>query len=125
MTLVLGFTDGDYINILFGCIGLAVPTMLFFLRYKAKSDKADIMIDVEGKIHEEIKPITNRMEKHDVEFKEFKRDEIGPMNVEINKLITKTTVIDTKQDTIIESLSDIKKLIGVVFDKLDTKQDKK
>ena len=78
-----------------------------------------------AKINDKIKTVTKRMEKHDAEFKEFKRDEIGPMNFEINKLITKTTVIDAKQDTIIESLSDIKKLIGVVFDKLDNKQDKK
>ena len=104
MALVLGFTDSDYINILFGCIGFAVPSMLMFLRYKAKSDKADIMIDVESKIHEEIKPISKRMDKHDKEFREFQREEIKPMKDEINNLVRDTAVINTKMDQVIAIL---------------------
>ncbi len=133
MNIVLGITEGSWISIGFGIITIAGSVMAFFLRYKAKADKADIkgeiMNDVETKLHDEIEPIQKRMEKHDADFKEFKRDEINPMKEKVNSLVTSTSVIESKLDTMIDMQSefqtDIKKLIGNIFDKLDTKQDKK
>ena len=129
MNFVLGFTDGDWINILFGVMALAIPALFGFLRYKAKSDKADIksdvMKDVEAKIHEEIEPINKRMEKHDVEFKEFKRDEITPMKEDVNKLITQTELLNQSIGTMIKGQEKIESHIGKIFSILTSKQDKK
>lgn len=106
MTHVLGITESSLIS-----IGLLVFPLLIgsFLRYKAKADKSELMIDVVKKIDEEINPVLRRLQKHEDA---------------INKLVTKQTVIDVKIDGISEGISDIKKLIGTVFDKLDTKKDK-
>ena len=120
MNFVLGFTDGDWINILFGVMALAIPALFGFLRYKA-----NVMKDVEAKIHEEIEPINKRMEKHDVEFKEFKRDEITPMKEDVNKLITQTELLNQSIGTMIKGQEKIESHIGKIFSILTSKQDKK
>lgn len=82
------------------------------------------MVDVKKEIDEKIEPIEKRMNRHDEDFKDFKHDEIAPMKEIVNQLVTKQTVIDVKIDGITEGISDIKKLIGKVFDELNNKKDK-
>lgn len=125
MAFVLGISEGSWVDIGLAVVALLIPCMGVFLRYKAKSDKADIMVDIESKIAEEIEPIEKRMDKHDTDFKEFKRDEIEPMKKDIHDLITKQSVIDTKVDNVLTGISEIKELFKTVFDKIDKKQDKK
>jgi len=64
------------------------------------------------------------MDKHDADFKEFKREEITPMKETINQLVTKQTVIDVKVDTIIDGIGDLKAWMGKIFDELNNKKDK-
>jgi len=106
MALILGIAEASVIS-----IGLVVLPILIraFLRYKAKADKSKIMIDVVKKINDEMEPVKRRLDKHDDA---------------INTLVTKQTVIDVKIDGIGEGVSDIKKLIGTLFEKLETKKDK-
>ncbi len=104
--MVLGLTEASWIS-----IGLVVLPFLIatFLRYKAKADKSEIMIDVVKEIDEKIEPVVKRLEKHEES---------------INDIKIKQSVIDVKIDGIGEGISRIEKLIGTIFDKLDTKQDK-
>ena len=128
MDFIVASSNGVWVNIVLACLPVIIG---LFLGYKAKSDKSDIMVDVEKKISEELDPIEKRMDKHDTDFKEFKRDEIEPMKKDIHDLITKQSVIDNKVDTIKEGIGDLKEGIGdlkdlfkTVFKKLDQKKDK-
>ena len=118
---ILGITESNWVDIGLVCFHIFLG---LFLTYKAKADKAEILIDVDNKIDKKVNPVENRMDNHDKDFKEFKRDEIEPMKTEIHELITKQTVIDVKIDGISEGITDIKKLIGKVFDELNNKKDK-
>jgi hypothetical protein len=122
MQMVLGITEGAWVEI---CVVLLPIILGVFFTLKAKSDKLDIMVDVKKEIDDNIKPIEKRMDKHDLDFKEFKRDEILPMKETINQLVTKQTVIDVKVDTIIDGIGELRDYIIKMSEKLDKKQDKK
>jgi hypothetical protein len=64
------------------------------------------------------------MDRQDEEYKEYKRAVIEPMKDTIDELVTKQAVIDVKIDGISEGILDIKKLIGKLFDQVETKKDK-
>lgn len=125
MEFVLGLAEASWVEIGIVAIPLLITAMVIFLRYKAKSDKAEIMGEVESKIAEELGPIEKRMDKHDTDFKDFKRDEIAPMKETLNELVTTTSVIESQMKTMIKIQSKIESLIGKLFDKLDSKADKK
>lgn len=90
-----------------------------------KANRADIMQNVNDRIHEELKPVSDRMNKHDQDFKEFKKEEIGPMKEKVSDLEKKVLTSDLKLDNLAVGIGDIKDLIGSLFNKLDGKQDKK
>jgi len=124
MQIVLGILESSWVDIGLAVVGMALVALGAFVFLKIKSVKQDIMGDVDNKIDRKIEPIEKRMDKHDLDFKEFKRDEIAPMKETINQLVTKQTVIDVKVDTIIDGIGDLKKLIGKIFDELNNKKDK-
>ncbi len=103
-----------------------------FIRNKAKADNADTMTKVSTRIVEDLKPIIKRMDDHEQDFKEFKKQEIEPLKADMNALKCKTSVMDTKIDSILVGIDDIKKLfeksdkqIENVWKVMQTKQDKK
>lgn len=121
MVLVLGLAESSWVSICLVILPLGIGA---FVRYKAKADKSELMIDVVKKIDEEIAPIQKRMNKHDDDFKEFKRYEIEPMKKDINELITKLSVIDTKVDNTLTGIDRIEDSLKNVLGKLDQKKDK-
>ena len=128
MQIVLGISEGAWVEI---CVILLPLILGVFFTLKAKSDKSDIMVDVKKEIDEKIEPIEKRMNRHDEDFKDFKREEIEPMKKDIHSLITKQSVIDVKIDSVIDSqldlkdsITDLKSLMVKFIDKLDTKRDK-
>lgn len=106
MNFVICLSEGSSVAIGLGVIPILIGS---FVMYKAKSDKADIMTSVDEKIEEKIAPVERKLEKH---------EEV------INQIVTKQSVIDVKIDVIGENVTDIKKLIGKIFDVLDSKKDK-
>ena len=129
MGFVLAISEGSWVSIGLGTMTiLLVPAAAAFIRYKAKSDKAeikaDIMGDVDSKFTEELEPIVKRMDKHDTDFKDFKRDEIAPMKETLNELVTTTSVIQSQLGTVIAGQNKIERLMEKIFEKLDSKQDK-
>ena len=128
MQIVLGISEGAWVEI---CVILLPLILGVFFTLKAKSDKSDIMVDVKKEIDEKIETIEKRMNRHDEDFKDFKREEIEPMKKDIHSLITKQSVIDVKIDSVIDSqldlkdsITDLKSLMVKFIDKLDTKRDK-
>ena len=122
MNIVIGLAEASWVD-----IGVVVIPLLFiaFVAYIIYRTKSEIMIDVESKIAEEIAPIQKRMDKHDTDFKDFKRDEIAPMKGTLNELVTTIAVIKSQMSTMIEGQSKIEKLIGKLFEIVDSKQNKK
>lgn len=103
-----------------------------FIRNKAKADSAETMTKVGTKIAEDLKPVIKKIDEHEQDFKDFKRDEIEPLKADMNALKCKTGIMDTKIDSILTGIDDIKKLfeksdkqIENVWKVMQTKQDKK
>lgn len=133
MEFILGLAEASWVEIGLVVIPLLIIGLVAFIIYKAKSE---IMIDVDKKIAEELAPISKRMDKHDTDFKDFKRDEIEPMKKDIHELITKQSVIDTKVDNVLIGIGRIEEYLKerdrsykenflLVFDRLEKKVDKK
>lgn len=133
MEFVLGISEGSWVSIGVVVGPLLIIGLIAFIVYKAKSE---IMITVDNKIAEELAPIEKRMDKHDTDFKDFKRDEIEPMKKDIHELITRQSVIDTKVDNVLIGIGRIEEYLKerdrsykenflLLFSKIDTKQDKK
>lgn len=121
MQIVLGISEGSWVDIGVVVVPIILVGLGTFAYLKIKSK---IMVDVKKEIDEEIEPIRERLGQHEADFKDYKREVIEPMRETINQLITKQTVIDVKIDGISEGITDIKKLIGKVFDELNNKKDK-
>jgi len=133
MGFILGLAEASWVEIGLVVIPLLIIGLVTFIIYKAKFE---IMIDVESKIAEEIGPIEKRMDKHDTDFKDFKRDEIEPMKKDIHELIRRQSVIDTKVDNVLIGIGRIEEYLKerdrnykenflLVFDRLENKVDKK
>ena len=87
--------------------------------------KNNIMKDVDVKINKSVKPISDRMNKHDQDFKDFRKEEIEPIKEKVNDIDKRQELSDSKLDHIMSGMSKIENLVGKVFDILDKKQDKK
>ncbi len=132
MQIVLGISEGSWVDIGIALVCIAIPALGAFAYLKIKSK---IMVDVKKEIDEKIEPIEKRMDKHDADFKDFKHDEFEPMKQNIQELITTTSVLKTQMGTVIDGQAELKKdfkdgmsklesLIGKIFSRLDTKRDK-
>jgi hypothetical protein len=124
MKMVLAIAEGTWVAIVGISITMAGAALGIFIRNKNKADNADNLIVIKKQIDDDLEPIIKRMDRQDEEYKEYKRAVIEPMKETIDELITKQAVIDVKIDGIGEGIQDIKKLIGKIFDQLDTKKDK-
>lgn len=129
---ILGLAEGSWINIGLAVLGILTTLMGVFLRVKQKADNADTMIKVDNKIAEDLKPVIKKIDEHEQDFKDFKRDEIEPLKADMNSLKCKTSVMDTKIDSILVGIDDIKKLfeksdkqVENIWKVMQTKQDKK
>ena len=128
---ILGLAEGSWINIGLAVLGILTTLMGVFLRVKQKADNADTMIKVDNKIAEDLKPVIKKIDEHEQDFKDFKRDEIEPLKADMNSLKCKTSVMDTKIDSILVGIDDIKKLfeksdkqVENIWKVMQTKQDK-
>ena len=129
---ILGLAEGSWINIGLAVLGILTTLMGVFLRVKQKADNADTMIKVDNKIAEDLRPVIKKIDEHEQDFKDFKRDEIEPLKADMNSLKCKTSVMDTKIDSILVGIDDIKKLfeksdkqVENIWKVMQTKQDKK
>ena len=125
----MAISEGSIVSI--GTV-IVMAGITTFIRNKAKADNADTMTKVSTRIVEDLKPIIKRMDDHEQDFKDFKRDEIEPLKADMNALKCKTGIMDTKIDSILTGIDDIKKLfeksdkqIENVWKVMQTKQDKK
>jgi hypothetical protein len=109
MSFILGISEGSQVAIGLGLLTLLISFVSPFFIMKTKTEKGDILIEVDKKVDDKIRPIKKRLEKHEDS---------------INKIVNKQTEIDVKIDCIGEDVKDIKKLLGKVFDVLDNKKDK-
>jgi len=128
---ILGLAEGSWINIGLAVLGLLTTLMGIFLRIKQKADNADTMIKVDTKIAEDLKPVIKKIDDHEQDFKDFKKQEIEPLKADMNSLKCKTSVMDTKIDSILVGIDDIKKLfeksdkqVENIWKVMQTKQDK-
>jgi len=128
-------------------MALLIPILGVSLRNKAKADKSDIMGDVESKIAEELKPIIKEMEEYERDLKELRKDELEPIKQDVNDIKRDMDVMNNMLITLVKTLernheesnknhSEIKEILKdrdksykenflLLFNKLDTKQDKK
>ncbi len=133
--IILGLSEGAFfgwIGVVVTVLGVFISASHIFIRYKQKADNADTMKTVDAKIIEELEPVIKKINDNEQDFKDFKKQEIEPMKAEMNSLICKTSVMDTKIDSILIGIDDIKKLfeksdkqIDNVWKVMQTKQDKK
>ena len=139
MQIVLGISEGSWVD-----IGLVVVPMLLmalgaFIFYKIKSVKQDIMIDVDKKIDNKIKPIEKSMDDYERDIKELKKDELEPIKKDINDIKREQDVMNSILSTLVKTLDrnhiEIKEIMKdrernykenfiLLFEKIDKKQDK-
>jgi hypothetical protein len=122
MGIILGLAESSWVEIGVVIGPFLIISLIAFIVYKAKSV---IMVEVESKIAEEIEPIEKRMDKHDIDFKEFKRDEIAPMKETLNELVADIRGLKVQTKTLVSGQGKIEKFMERILDKLDRKQDKK
>jgi len=140
MSFILGLAEGSTVDLILGGLAFFIAAIGVFLRLKAKSDRTDTMKEVEIKISEEIKPIKDRMEKHDTDFKEFKRDEITPIKQDVIDIQQKNAVMSNVLETLVRNIDsnhrELKEIMKerdksyketflLLFERIDRKQDKK
>lgn len=109
MSFILGMSEGSQVAIGLGLLTLIISAVSAFIIMKTKTDKGEILIEVDRKIDEKILPIERKLEKHEES---------------INDIKIKQAVIHKDVGHILTGQEDIKKLIGTLFDKLDSKKDK-
>jgi len=112
---IIGLSEGSWISIGLGVLALLTPVMGMFLRAKQKADNADTMKTVDEKIIEDLKPVIKKIDDHEQDFKDFKKQEIEPLKADMNSLKCKTGIMDTKIDNVLSGIDDIKKM----FEKSD------
>jgi len=144
---ILGMAEGSTVDLILGGLAFFIAAICLFLRLKAKSDKTDIMVEVDNKIAKENAPIIKRMDKTDEDFKIFKRDDIEPIKHDLNDVKRDRDVTQAILDTLVKTIErnhqesnknheELKEIMKerdrsykenflLLFKKLDSKVDKK
>jgi len=114
MGIVLGLSEGSGVEIALGAMALFIGAIGLYVKLKTKADKADIM----GAVREEIEPI--KQDIIDIQQKSA---------VMSNVLETLVKTIDNNHTEIKDILRErdrsYKENFMLLFEKLDSKQDKK
>ena len=140
MGSVLGLTESSYISI----IGISLTVVIFlwglFIRIKANSDRADTMTDVKKQLEADLKPVKKTIAGFENDLKDLKKDELDPIKADINDIRRAQGIMDVIIHNLVKTIDrnhhemteyskerdrNMKENFILLFDKLDSKQDKK
>jgi len=97
----LGLSEGSWVS-----IGTVVIMALItaFMRFKAKADTADTMKTVDKKISSDLIPVIKKIDDHEKDFKEFKREEIEPLKADVASIKSEQSVMNSVLENITKTL---------------------
>ena len=107
MNMILGLTEGSWTPIVIFFLGLFTTIMGIALRATQKSGNLNTMKTMDEKfdieMDKKVRPINKRLANAETDIKEIRQD--------VNAHTTSQAVTDTKMDSILLTLAEIKELV--------------
>lgn len=98
---IMAISEGSVVSI--GTV-IVMAGITAFIRNKAKADNADTMTKVGTKIAEDLKPVIKKIDDHEKDFKEFKKEEIEPLKVDVTNIKNEQSVMNKVLENITKTL---------------------